>query len=332
MEIFIIIKYNKIKKLIVLFGGKSMAEKTYIPFISITINSIEALTNISQIISPCIFRGQSNSSWNISTSIERIIPYFDKYSSLLRKSELDVLTDFQRHAANYIEYKPEINNYIDWLSLMQHHGAPTRLLDFTRSIYIAAFFASENYTDSAAIWAIKKKPINDFLSKQTNMRSTPWSSVADENYRREYVNKSIKDSLDCSLDLSIPKVFDKHIIYVEPYIVHKRLSAQQGVFLFPNDITSSFHDNLAAIFNCSTFDPNKPALTEEYNPDTNNFLSLIKYDLIKIIINKKAQLNILNELKKMNITAETLYPGLDGYSRSLRHYFLNYQQFTIYEE
>jgi hypothetical protein len=37
---------------------------------------------------------------------------------------------------------------------MQHHGAPTRLLDFTYSIYVAAYFALESADADAAVWAV----------------------------------------------------------------------------------------------------------------------------------------------------------------------------------
>ena len=41
------------------------------------------------------------------------------------------------------------------VSTMQHHGAPTRLLDFTYSVYVAAYFALENAdSDGCAVWAV----------------------------------------------------------------------------------------------------------------------------------------------------------------------------------
>jgi len=37
---------------------------------------------------------------------------------------------------------------------MQHHGAPTRLLDATYSVYVAAYFALEETWNDCAVWAI----------------------------------------------------------------------------------------------------------------------------------------------------------------------------------
>src|SRR5216684_3693164 len=54
----------------------------------------------------------------------------------------------------FLAHVPDDADSFHWLALMQHHGAPTRLLDFTWSPYVAAFFALERATSDAAIWAI----------------------------------------------------------------------------------------------------------------------------------------------------------------------------------
>src|SRR5690606_29165357 len=71
------------------------------------------------------------------------------------------LREFQRRAHHYSSDLPEKDNVLEWLALMRHHGSPTRLLDFTKSPYVAAFFAVSKAArdDSAAIWAINAKAL-----------------------------------------------------------------------------------------------------------------------------------------------------------------------------
>lgn len=50
---------------------------------------------------------------------------------------------------------PKDGEFIEWLSIMQHFGAPTRLLDFSQSMYVALFMAMDNsFYDNFSIWCI----------------------------------------------------------------------------------------------------------------------------------------------------------------------------------
>src|SRR5258708_4434671 len=60
----------------------------------------------------------------------------------------------QRTYHQYANHVPRKNSEIEWLSVMRHHGAPTRLLDFTYSIYVAAYFALETADMDCAVWAV----------------------------------------------------------------------------------------------------------------------------------------------------------------------------------
>ncbi len=81
-----------------------------------------------------IFRGDKGS--DLKTSLEKACDRFeidlqhDKgRRNGLRSPELEqkLIREFQRRYHFYAKHVPNDNDYLEWLALMQHHGAPTRL-------------------------------------------------------------------------------------------------------------------------------------------------------------------------------------------------------------
>ena len=88
-----------------------------------------------------VYRGQGD-DYSLATSLERIKNYFNVDWSDIPGIEEQMFRNFRRN------FQGESDIYLDkdllyCISLMQHHGAPTRLLDFTWSLYIGVFFAFE---------------------------------------------------------------------------------------------------------------------------------------------------------------------------------------------
>jgi hypothetical protein len=96
-----------------------------------------------------VFRGQSNADWVLSTRVERELASISPRKagpdpapigihgqpalSLRDRLELFFIRAFQARAPLLLRILPETTDTLAWLSLMQHWGFPTRLLDFTTS-------------------------------------------------------------------------------------------------------------------------------------------------------------------------------------------------------
>ena len=231
-----------------------------------------------------IYRGQANSLWGLSSSLER--------SSLLEidvNIELALIAEYKNAIRTFHDLNEIPKSTLEWLSLLQHHGTPTRLVDFTESPYIAAFFAFQDEesekSDSVAIWCVNRIRFYqaalyyfDDKLESSNGRN-PY--LFNETHFEKLFEQSIKG---------------REINCVMPYEIvnaNQRQYMQQSVFLAAMNPDERLVDQLSFLDY-----QEKPIMT-------------------KLTIPSNERKVALRDLLKMNISHATLFPGIDGFSRAL---------------
>jgi hypothetical protein len=120
----------------------------------ICVNSWNEFMDLSADLDGWAFRGQQDVRWPLMTSLSRYLSAYIPDKASWRVREERAIRIFRRKAHNYLSDPTVLDNALRCLALMQHHGAPTRLLDFTKSPFVAAFFALERATGDAAVYAL----------------------------------------------------------------------------------------------------------------------------------------------------------------------------------
>jgi hypothetical protein len=210
--------------------------------------------------------------------------------------EKRTLREGQRNLHRYLTDLPDFDDWAEWFALLQHHGAPTRLLDWTYSFFVALFFAIDkadpcpegSEAKPAKIFAIDNEQLVD-------LRKEKYEVVLPADVRKWH-NENDKDArvlkyfLEDNPDLDI-------VLPLNPFRLNERLAVQQGIFLFCPNRAKRFDDVYKEMRE------NYPGLTSE----------------IEICISPSLVGEILTYLQGLNMTSTTLFPGIDGLCRGLEH-------------
>jgi hypothetical protein len=80
-----------------------------------------------------------------------------------RRHERNLFANFKTQAARQVG---DLRDSWEILAVMQHHGVPTRLLDWTESLHTALFFALEGKVESPCIWILNPYRLNQKAAKK----------------------------------------------------------------------------------------------------------------------------------------------------------------------
>lgn len=224
-----------------------------------------------------IYRGQ-RCYGSLKTSIERMFEEFNPSPMRRESVEIAILKKFQREVHHYGITGYDFLNIPDWFSLMQHFGAPTRLLDWSHSPWVSLFFTIIDTNTShvkSEFWALNWKSLDSNTDPKVK-------KIFETDHNLMNIDNFIV-ATECA----------KGVIKLNSYKQNVRQIYQQGTFLFPLNLEVPFEENLYAT---------------------------IKNDnVLRIIVPYKWKSEIIRRLYRMNVTYSTVYPGIDGFSRSLNH-------------
>lgn len=236
-----------------------------------------------------VFRGMRCEQWPLMTSLER---FAERWSDRdVSEMEASLVREFRRVYHHYSSDTLAEDNELQWRALMQHHGAPTRLLDFTYSIHLATYNALEYARGkaSSAVWAINAEWAVEQTVNRLKEASKP--DAADLKIRPDEHSYRLVNRLFFSpfgVRMACP---------LNPFRLNERLLIQRGLFMCPGTAQDTFEDNLLAL----------PGAEKAEN-------------VCVLILPEGLRDEALRRLFHMNITRASLYPGLDGFATSLAVY------------
>lgn len=223
------------------------------------IKSLEEYINLINEKDKCghyIYRGVKDSKNH------NLIPTIGRSNYYNKEDEIELFHQFKRRSHTTVTSTP--TNDWEWLAIAQHHGLPTRLLDWTSSPLVSLYFATQ------------PNIINNKLEECCDNGGAVYLL-----HFCDYINTDIDED---------PFKYEKVGVLQPPHIA-TRITGQAGLFTIQPK-------------------PNKELKIQKDNrmPD----------EIQKITFSKATATKIQNQLFKMGIRHDMLFPDLDGYAQGIK--------------
>ena len=301
-----------------------------------------------------VYRGQMDASWPITSSLERLFaPVHGKIlcqERALRGRERDSILEFKKRAWHYLD-NPSMN-YLEWLTLMRHHGVPTRLVDFSESALIALYFALEpDATTEFAIWALDRESLISPLQQSCIGKKLPgfdqlrakygedfWEKINDPkcldpilNRPREFIanfqhsfttavlaseisRKVALEILEAPLEQSLDVVGKVPLVDFYPECPSARMLAQKGLFLMSTELSRPFMDALYISIGQKDSDVTPSVKISEI---ATSKCQVHNSGLIKFVFNRSMEDEAREMLRIANLGRDVIYPDIEGVADSV---------------
>jgi hypothetical protein len=224
------------------------------------------------------FRGDGRRNRSLQTGLMRV-------GGDLAGKERHLIRNFRKYARRTFVGDDSVWN---WLALAQHHGLPTRLIDWSYSPYVALHFVTaraDAMDVDGEIWMMSLQRAHEELPPP--LRELLRAEGSDV-FTGELLSR-VADSLEALVDLAEEPL----ILFLEPPSLDDRIINQAALFSFMSTADAQLGDWL------------------ERRPDACR----------RVVIPAALKWEVRDRLDQINLTERVLFPGLDGLSAWLARYY-----------
>lgn len=233
-----------------------------------------------------VFRGQSDSRWKLTSSLERVLgkQWSAEKARKFESYSLDIFRS-KYHIYSGNEHMPR--SKLSWLSVMQHYGVPTRLIDFTTSPFIALYFALEDYD------ALSGANFSIFAIDYSSLMECSIEYIKSKDNRFNETRESIYRKQDDVFDEVVDRYSYDIAWITEPIELNARIDRQAGTFLVSGNLGRA----IESIIDLPAYDD----------------VSVIKFDIQASLYE-----GVYVALRKMSINSKSIYGDLAGLAKSIK--------------
>lgn len=225
-----------------------------------------------------VYRGVDVSNWHLQTSLQRLGPSYVDVEEPLLRNFIKYCID-RGLASQTLLYK---------LAFAQHHGLPTRVLDWTTSPKVALHFAvgdETHYDKDGMIWSVDVTRIKSILpSKLLEIL---------EGNRAFLFSVDMLEKVNSLKDLDGFGSCGPFLLFFEPPSLDARIVNQAAIL----------------------------SVMPGANLDLEEFLMEHDEAVMRVIIRKELKWEIRDKLDQDQVNERMLFPGEDGTARWLKRYY-----------